>query len=141
MTTERPVSLDALERANVRLGQFIALYNATDGSHPHHEALGAAVVKSFEFTYELAYSAIRRYVSDFTLSPGQVGRMRNADIIRAAAVAGLIDPPEDWLIFRQRRNATAHEYFDESTIGRIIEVAPELHISVVALLKSLRSGA
>ena len=138
MATERPINLAPLERANARLGQFIAIYSATADDHPHHDPLGAAVVKSFEFTYELAFSAIRRYVADYVLSPGQVGQMRIPDIIRAAGKNGLIESLEDWLVFRQRRNSTAHEYFDEDTINRVIDVAPELHDAVSALLKALQ---
>ena len=138
MATERPINLAPLERANARLGQFIAIYSATAADHPHHDPLGVAVVKSFEFTYELAFSAIRRYVDDYVLSPGQVGQMRIPDIIRAAGKNGLIESLEDWLVFRQRRNSTAHEYFDKATINRIIDVAPELHDAVSALLKALQ---
>ena len=138
MTSQPGINIEALERANARLGQFIALYGETDEDHPHHDALGAAVVKSFEFTFELALITIRRFVADYALSPGQVGQMRMADVIRTAGRFGLIDPPEDWLIFRQPRNATSHEYFDEDSIDRIVDVAPELHDSVNSLLNSLR---
>lgn len=136
--TERPINLAPLERANARLGEFIAVYSGTSDDHPHHEPLGAAVVKSFEFTYELAFSAIRRYVADYVLSPGQVGQMRIPDIIRAAGKNGLIESLEDWLVFRHRRNSTAHEYFDENTINQIIDVAPNFHNAVSALLKALQ---
>ncbi len=64
--------------------------------------------------------------------------MRMAGVIRTAGRFGLIDPPEDWLVFRQRRNATSHEYFDEDSTLHIIGVAPELYDSVNSLLNSLR---
>ena len=138
MASDRGINLDPLERANARLGQFIALYDSTGDDHPHHDALEAAVVKSFEFTFELAFTSIRRYVADYALSPGQVGQMRIADIIRTAGKYGIIEPPEDWLVYRQRRNAISHEYFDEDSIDRIIDVAPGLHNAVSGLLNSLR---
>ena len=138
MTTEPQITLDALERANARLGEFISLYESVAEGHPHHDALGAAVVKSFEFTYELAYNAIRRYVADHVLSPGRVGQMRIPDVIRHAGKNGLIGPPEEWLIFRQRRNATSHEYFDEAAIEQLVALAPEFNSAVNGLLIALR---
>ncbi len=138
MAAERPINLAPLERANARLGEFLEACAALDENHPHLSIYRTAVVKGYEFTYELAFSAIRRYVADYVLSPGQVGQMRIPDIIRAAGKNGLIESLEDWLVFRQRRNSTAHEYFDEDTIDRVIDVAPEFHNAVSALLKALQ---
>lgn len=138
MASERPINLAPLERANARLGRFIAGYQAVGEDDPNYDVFQTAVVKGYEFTYELAYAAIRRYVADYVLSPAQVGQMRAADIIRAAGKNGLIEPPEDWLIFRQRRNATAHEYFDEDAIQKLIDAAPRLYAAVEALLLSVR---
>ena len=66
--------------------------------------------------------------------------MRNPDIIRAAARNDLIGSPEDWLVFRRRRNATSHECFDEDAIELIIVTAPAFHIAVNNLLDSLCEG-
>ena len=60
------------------------------------------------------------------------------DIIRVAARNGLIGPPEEWFDFRDRRNETAHEYFDEEVAERIARAAPELHNAVAQLIGTLR---
>ena len=126
MATDRRLNIDALERAHARLGRFIARAEATGAAHPDRDVYHTAIVKGFEFTYELAFGAIRRYVADYVLSPGQVGRMRIPDILRVAARNGLVTSLEDWFEFRERRNLTAHEYYDEEAAERIVDAAPAL---------------
>ena len=36
MTNRRQINIDALERANARLGEFLEAYSAVDESHSHH---------------------------------------------------------------------------------------------------------
>ena len=138
MISRRHINIDALERANARLGQFIALYAAVDNDRLEHDAFLAAVIKGFEFTYGQAINAIRRYVADYVLSPGQVGQMLLPDIIRTAAKNGLIGPPERWFDFRDWRNETAHEYFDDESAEKIAGVVPEFHVAVAQLIAALR---
>lgn len=137
-TPQRRISLDALERANACLGRFVALYEGIDAEHPHYDVFHAALVKGFEFTYGLAIAALSRYVANYVLTPGQVGQMLLPDVIRTAAAHGVIGPPEQWFDFRERRNETAHEYFDDDTADRIVSTAPSLHLAVTQLLDELR---
>jgi hypothetical protein len=138
MATERPINLAPLERANARLGRFLSRYAALESDHPDYDVFLAAIVKGFEFTYGQAVNAIRRYVTDYIASPGAAGQMLLPDIIRVAARNGLIGPPEEWFDFRDRRNETAHEYFDEEVAERIARAAPELHNAVEQLIGTLR---
>ena len=61
------MNTDAMERANARLERFIARSQEMDVHHPDRDVYHAAVVKGFEFTYELAFGAIRRYIADNVL--------------------------------------------------------------------------
>ena len=139
MTTGQRINLDALERANTRLGRFIARYAEVVDDHPDYDVFLAAVVKGFEFTYGQATNAIRRYVADNILPPGTAGQMLLPDIIRTAARNGLIGTPDEWFDFRDRRNETAHEYFDEDVAERMANTAPELHHAVNQLIGALRA--
>ena len=138
MTFRRQINLDALERANARLGRFTALFAAIDREHPQYDVFLAAVIKGFEFTYGQAINAIRRYVAEYVLSPGQSGQMTLPDIIRTAAKNGLIGPPEEWFDFRDWRNETAHEYFDDESAERIAGAVPEFHVAVAQLITTLQ---
>ena len=138
MTSRRQINIDALERANARLGRFIALYAAVDNDNPERDAFLAAVIKGFEFTYGQSINAMRRYVADYVLSPGQAGQMPFPDIIRMAAKNRLIGPPEQWFDFRDWRNETAHEYFDDESAERIAGDVPEFHVAVAQLITTLQ---
>ena len=137
--TARRLNLEALEPANARLGRFITRSKATGAEHPDRDVYHAAVVKGFEFTYELAFGAIRRYIADNVLSPGQVGQMRIPDVLRVAARSGLIASVDDWFEFRQRRNSISLEYYDEDAAERIVDASPALHDAVAELLEALRT--
>ena len=138
MLPRRQINIDALERANGRLGRFIALYVAVGNDRPEYDAFLAAVIKGFEFAYGQAINAIRRYVADYVLSPGQVGQMPLPDITRMAAKNGLIGPPERWFDFRDWRNETAHEYFDDESAEKIASTVSEFHIAVAQLITTLQ---
>ncbi len=135
MTSRRQINIDALERANARLGQFLEAYTALDEHHSHHSIYRAAVVKGYEFTHELAYGFIRRSLEDAE-AWNDVDRMTVGDVLRAAADYGIISSAEQWFYFRERRNDSAHEYFD-TVASRAAEAAPALHQEVTALIATL----
>ena len=131
------LNLSPLISANSRLGEFLALYQSVADADLYHDALRAAVVKAYEFTYGLAYGTIRHYLASEVLPPGDVAQMNNYDIIRAAARSGLLPDPEVWFDFRDRRNETSHEYFEEIA-DRVATSAADLHQAVSELIAGLR---
>ncbi len=135
MISRRQINIDALERANARLGQFLEAYVALDENHSHHSIYRAAVVKGYEFTHELAYGFIRRSLEDAE-AWNDVDRMTIGDVLRAAANYGIISSAEQWFYFRERRNDSAHEYFD-TVASRTAEAASALHQEVTALIATL----
>lgn len=65
----------------------------------------AGAVQAFEFCYELAWKLMKKVLE----SRGQeVGSPK--DTFRKAAIEGLIDNPELWFEFQQKRNLTTHTY-------------------------------
>ena len=136
MATERPINLTPLEQANARLGEFLEAHAALDENHPHLSIYRTAVVKGYEFTHELAYGFIRRSLEDAALLQTDVDRMTVGDVLRAAADYGIIASAEQWFYFRERRNDSAHEYFD-TVASRTAEAAPELHQAVESLITVL----
>ena len=135
MAPEIHINLTPLERANARLGQFLEAYAALDEHHSHHSIYRAAVVKGYEFTHELAYGFIRRSLEDAE-AWNDVDRMTIGDVLRSAANYGIISSAEQWFYFRERRNDSAHEYFD-TVASRTAEAAPALHQEVTALIATL----
>ena len=65
-----------------------------------------AVIQRFEYTYELSWKLLKRYLE--ALSNQREYNVR--DIFREAGKQGLIDSVENWLIYHRARNLTSHTY-------------------------------
>ena len=76
---------------------------------PGDEAVEIALIKSFEFTYELAWKTLKSYLE----SEGFDNIAGSKDTIRTAFQAGLIDDAEGWLNAVQKRNIASHTYDEE----------------------------
>lgn len=68
----------------------------------------AGAVQAFEFCYELAWKAMKKFLED----QGQVVGSPK-DTFRKAAQERLIDDPEKWFGFQEKRNLTVHTYEHE----------------------------
>lgn len=92
---------------NIEIGPLIIAYDQ------FHEALKiaqsdlekAGTIQYFEFTYELAWKALRRVLKNR-------GKDLNSPktVFREAALEGLIESPEQWFEFLDDRNETVHTY-------------------------------
>jgi nucleotidyltransferase substrate binding protein (TIGR01987 family) len=76
----------------------------------------AGAVQAFEFCYELAWKMMKRY-----LATQGVEVLSPKDTFRKAAVAHIIDDPEVWFDFQDKRNLTAHTY-EQENVDTIIKV-------------------
>ena len=69
------------------------------------------MIKSFEYTYELAWNTMK----DFLTYKGQTGDIYGSrDAIRQAFATGLIADGEGWMDMLQSRNKTSHTYNEET---------------------------
>ncbi len=81
----------------------------------------AACVKEFELVLEQSGKLLRKCLAAFFASNSQADRLSFKDMFRHAAKHGLIetDAVERWLLYRDNRNNTAHDYgegFAETTL-------------------------
>ncbi|MGI6393487.1 MAG: nucleotidyltransferase substrate binding protein [bacterium] len=70
------------------------------------EMVNMALVKSFEFTYELAWNTMKDYLEN----EGYDNVDNSKKAIRTAFRAELIKDPEVWMEMVQKRNLTSHIY-------------------------------
>lgn len=72
----------------------------------------AACVKEFEIILEQAGKLLKKCLKPYFASSKQADQLIFKDIFRQAAKHGLItlDEAERWLIYRDNRNDTAHDY-------------------------------
>ncbi len=77
---------------------------------PEDEELRDAVIQRFEYTYELAWKMMKREIIRTSPSKLEIEQITFKDRFRLAAQKGLIDAPEPWFDFREKRNMTSHVY-------------------------------
>ncbi len=86
--------------------------------------LRSAIVQAFEFTYELSYNMIKRYLSLVSANPAEIDQMSFSNIIREAYRQGLVQSElPAWREHRRRRGSTSHAY-DEDLAQEVFEHAP-----------------
>lgn len=68
------------------------------------------LIKSFEYTYELAWNTMK----DFLEYRGQTDIFGSRDVIRKAFELGLIKDGENWMDMLKSRNQTSHTYNQET---------------------------
>lgn len=68
------------------------------------------LIKSFEYTYELAWNTLK----DFLEFKGQSGIYGSRDAIRKAFQLGIIEDGEGWMDMLKSRNKTSHTYNEET---------------------------
>ncbi len=102
---------------------------------PKDEFIRDAVIQRFEYTYELCWKMLRRYLME-DIGPEEVNRLSRKDLFRVAADKGLIADPATWFIYHQARNETSHIY-DEKKAEQTYQVATQFFTEAVALLSEL----
>ena len=74
------------------------------------------MIKTFEYTYELAWNTIK----DFYENQGEAGIQGSRDAFNLAFQRGLISDGETWMQMLKDRNRTSHTY-NEETVDEISE--------------------
>jgi len=73
------------------------------------DALKAGVIQNFEFSYEIAWKFIKRWLEK-NYSSSYVDGITRRELFRLAAESHLIDNVETWMTYHQARNQTSHTY-------------------------------
>ena len=73
------------------------------------QVIRAAVIQHFEFTFELSWKMLERFLSE-KLGSGTVKHMSNKMLFRVAAERLLLDEPQRWFTYLDARNKTSHTY-------------------------------
>ncbi len=81
------------------------------------EELRDAVILRFEYTYELCWKMLKRQLEEESPHPSAVDALSFRDLLREGAEKGMIRCVEDWFIYREQRNITAHTYDENKAIS------------------------
>lgn len=106
-------AVNALERA-------IDVYNRKQNfSSEVAEVLRGGVIQCFEFTYELAWKFMNRWLKNNVTTSEPFSKK---SMFRLCGEYGLIENVEFWFDFGQARNLTSHTY-NEDTAENVLDIA------------------
>ncbi len=91
------------------------------------------VIQAFEYTYELAWNALK----DYLLWQGIGGIVGSRDTIRESFSRGLIEDGEGWMQMLVDRNRTSHTYNEETAESILTNIKDKYHQLFMALDKRL----
>lgn len=92
------IQLSELKRAISRLREALDL--------PKNDVIRDSVIQRFEFTVELSWKVLQRYLK----ASGVSEALTPKNTFREAAKLGLVNDPEAWIRFIDARNLSSHTY-------------------------------
>ncbi len=106
------LNTDYFARCIVTLSQAFDNLNQQPQDSIAYDIFRAACVKEFEIILEQTGKLLKKSLKPYFASSKQVDQLMFKDIFRLAAKHGLItlEEAERWLIYRDNRNDTAHDY-------------------------------
>lgn len=108
-----PLELDSLKKAVAALSSVMAKSDDAEFMHGVDEiarnAIKSGVIQHFEFTYELSWKFIKRWI-ETNISPNAADGVTRRELFRLAAENRLIDDVEQWMRHHDARNQSSHTY-------------------------------
>ncbi|MBI2058582.1 MAG: nucleotidyltransferase substrate binding protein [Nitrospirae bacterium] len=134
------LSLASLEKAVASLEEALRVYSTSSLADDASEkvVLRDGVIQRFEFTFELCWKMLRRFLDAYGL--GRVGMMTNKELFRAGSEQGLLEDAETWLYYLRMRNLTSHVY-DQTKAAEVFQAARAFLADAIKLLALLRKRA
>ena len=85
------------------------------------EVIKAGVIQNFEFTYELCWKFMKRWLEE-NMGADNVDGVTRCELFRLGAESHLILDVDQWMEYHEARNETSHTY-DQNTAEEIFLVA------------------
>jgi len=106
-------------------------------SDKQKDAIRAGVIQNFEFTYELCWKFMKRWL-EVNLGSTYVEGVTRRQLFRLSAENKLIGDVNQWMEYHDARNETSHTY-DEDTAEDVFETARAFIDDAQKLLKALEA--
>lgn len=135
------LSVTSLEDAILQLEQSLHYYhsNIVQADPGLVLQLRAAAILAFEFTYELSWKMLKRYLKLSEANPAEIETMSFPDLIRTGCDKGLLlSDLKEWSRYRQERGITSHTY-DHAKAQEIFERIPDFLKDAKYLLQQLQA--
>jgi len=109
-----------MQRALKSLESAMRVFHALkDIGQDEKSVIRAGVIQNFEFTYELSWKYMKRWI-EMNVDPIAVDGVTRRELFRQAAENMLITDVEKWMEIHQSRNRTSHIY-DENVADEVLE--------------------
>lgn len=132
--TPGPFNLEPLERAIGQLERGLTQAAST----PSDDLIRDGVIQRFEYTIDLSWKFLQRYLKDIAQIDDAVIRTKK-DLFREAARVRLILDAGAWIAHYEARNETSHTY-NASVAARVFEQARLSVGDARGLLEALRDA-
>ena len=109
------LDLTSFERAIFQLNQSLSYYESDLAKQDKGVKLQfrMACIQAFEYTYELSYKMLKRYLEMSEATSEAIDSMAFPELIRTGSERGLLRSDWScWKQYREVRNITAHTYND-----------------------------
>lgn len=104
---------------------------------PSNDFLRDASIQRFEFTYELGYKTLKRYLELSEPNAELIDQMAFPNLIRTASEKGLLlNDWSKWSVYRHARNLSSHTY-DEKKAVEVFSVIPDFLAEIIFLINKL----
>ncbi|MBN1981490.1 MAG: nucleotidyltransferase substrate binding protein [Chitinivibrionales bacterium] len=126
-----------LEKAVSSLETAITIYESQKENLGAHERdlMRDGVIQRFEYTFELAWKTMKRYLQIYGLE--KIDTLSNRELFRVSFEYGLIDDAASWFDYLTDRNQTSHIY-DQEIAGDVFISAQNFLADVQFLLNQLK---
>lgn len=98
--------------------------------------LQAGLIQNLEFTYELSWKAMKRWLED-NVNPKIADGVSRREFFRIAAENLLISDVDEWMKYHEARNRTSHEY-DSAIPQEVLTVIADFARAAQDVLDELR---
>jgi len=106
-------------------------------ANPDSELLRDGVIQRFEYTYELSWKMLKRYLEATLPNPEEVDGMTFQTLIRTGSEQGLLLSGWDhWVDYRKARGTTSHIY-DGEKAREVFSIVPAFLLEAQYLLSRL----
>lgn len=135
------LDLTSFESAISQLEQSLAYYHSPLVQQDSGLVLQlrAASIQAFEYTYELSWKMLKRYLEVTEPNPYEIDEMTFADLIRTGCERNLLLSDLDtWKIYRHERSITSHTY-DQQKAEEVFKNIPSFLQEAKYLLAQFKS--
>jgi nucleotidyltransferase substrate binding protein (TIGR01987 family) len=135
------LDLSSLRKAVESLERTLAVANdksfMSGLSDDQKDTIRAGVIQNFEFTYELCWKFMKRWL-EINLGSAHVEGVSRRQLFRLAAESRLIGDVDEWMEYHDARNETSHTY-NEGTAEDVFGTARDFLADAARLLKALEA--